>query len=313
MMTQRYGFGEGSVWNAYLKQAFMPPIMPAISAPAAMFGIDVRDYGDVRVKKDPRDLGFTDSTEQNPAKRGGMLDDVMPGTMDDVIAKIGAGGLSALVQFFTGILGDTDPKNPRMDNKTYSVGEALARQGDVIGQNLADNTPLVGQLFGTFRSITPSQDASSHFVKGKMHGLDAVSDAMSATYKEGMERTQIGTKKSGIEEYLGAKPYMRPPDPQTQALSESIVQFRKELTPALSERQQAYTQRQSIQADNKITPYQKRQRLEDQALRILDINERITMDIRRVEMLLSKQYGVEMDFSKLQPGAPMLGMKPAPR
>jgi hypothetical protein len=312
MFKQRYTdfnpIGDG-MFGTWIKQSAMPVLPPAIAAPLAVAGIQMRSPVDMHIAPENRRVGYMAGNRGDPMEQN-ILGGVLPGYTGDVASAIGATFGRFLHDVVVQILGDVDPMQAQRGNTVYSPGQALDRAVDTIGQKWADNAPGAGAMFHTFRSITPSQTAQSQFVKLKMDGVDAIAKAVSATEdKKFGDKDLLGSRKSGYESYAGAHPAWAPDD-NTRMLGEDIARFKKGLAPTEQEIGVAYQQRASLMQSNKYTPYQKRDQLEQQTYRIINLHERISQDIMRQEQVMSQRYGVEVQFDKIKPGQPMLGFKP---
>jgi len=145
---------------AYAQQAIIPPVPPLWSAGVNTLGwmtgkdISMSQFGDVRIHDPNRRGGLAPrTTAANP------FAEHVPAQFEDIMNSLGGTNFKLIYQFLNGMLSDTNDRNWQTGNKTYTVGEAFGRRADEYGQTIADNAPLIGTIFNTFRTRTPSMTA----------------------------------------------------------------------------------------------------------------------------------------------------------
>lgn len=288
------GTGENTMFNSILTQTLIPPVMPAIGAVAATMGVNLRNYGDARAVPANRGAGFVEGTQPDPDEHR-IFNQHMYGQVEDVMRSVGASGLTAIYHMLTGVDKDVrDPTNHGGNGKT--IQEALDYQTQEWKTRFDDSTQAMGSgaLFGSFRALTPSSEASASVVKQKVNTIKSISEAYTATHGQ-FGPGMVGNKKIGVETLLGKSP-VGAPDVATEAFAQEVKGIYKQLQPTLQEIKVAYQQRQSLQGDTSVTPYMRRELMNQQGERVVDLNRRMLQDIQRFELILSMKYGRPVTF-----------------
>jgi hypothetical protein len=288
------GFEQGSVMREVAEQSLLPSPMPLLNAGfAAITGKPMDSYLDLlnpTVQKDNKNAGFIEGTSNDPTKQK-LFGMNLPAHTEAVLNAVGGGGAAAILRMITGIesdmAGDAQagiPKKSLMDSVGYQAEGWKQRAGDTT----------IGQLFGTRRPVTPSQEASKFVVQRKMSTLDDITDAFNASNERGSERW-FGSKKTGKELPAGVAP-KQPQDQETAAFAYDVKNIVQRMAPYKEQIKLAYQQYGSIKADTRIPMSEKRIRMENESYRVIDANRRMLQDLQRFEAVLSVKYKRPISF-----------------
>lgn len=291
----------GPMFASALERSILPPVSPVVGLPMAIAGVDARSYIDMRTRKEGRPHGFVEGHDLDPTKQK-LFGMTMPAQLDDVLRSIGSSGLEAIYHFMAGM--DKDLRgNERMGVEKQSLSKALSNRGEEWAQGVSDSTANLGSgaLFGTFRPITPSQEASVQATTAKLNGLRGIVQAYTSGYigKSAMEKTMLGTKRTRFEEGMGVGPQLAPDEP-TLMFAQAAHEFyqSRDMQNALKELNVAMEQRQRLQADNRLGAWERRNEMEKQGYRVIDLNRRMLIDMQRFEALMSLKLGLQIDLNK---------------
>ena len=301
---QSASFAKGTTARAVADQSILLPVHPAITIPMALFGAKPPDsYLDIMegVKNvvANKNAGFIEGTTADPAKMK-LFGVNLPAITDNVTQAVGATGFQAVIRMLTGI--DSDVRgDPQAGIAPKSFMDAVGYQGDQWIQRAKQTT--AGQLFGTHRAVTASQEASAHVVKRKIETLQEITDAFNASTSKGSERW-YGSRNTGKEEPAGVPP-RQPQDAQTAAFAADAKYVLEKLAPYKEQIKLAQSQYGSIKADNRIPVDEKRIRMENEAYRVIDANRRMLQDLQRMEAVLSVKYKIHVSFDSYDKDKPV--------
>lgn len=296
---------EGTISNAVAFQTFVPPVNPLIAGAGAAMGVNLRNYGDARVVQGNRQAGFTEGTSPDPSADT-LFGHQMPAMIEDIVRAVGANGAAAIYNFFTGI--DKDVRGDESQGvEPKSLAQALGYQGKEWKTRFADSTQALGSgaLFGNFRALSPSSEAAARVVKQKLDTMKEIAEAYTATFDKNGEKMMFGNKRTGLETPLG-RMNAAAQDPETAMFAQEVKMFYSKLQPTLQEIKTAYQQRQSLQADTRETPLMRRELMNQQSERIIDLNRRMLMDIQRFETVQSMRYGRKITLDSYDKGRSFL-------
>lgn len=282
---------KGTVSRGVVDQSLLLPPHPIIGATSAIMGGKMDSYLDVADPKkiiENKQAGFIEGTAADPTKQK-LLGMNMPAFTENLMNALGAGGLAAAYNMITGVEADVTGSK---DVAPKSLKDAMGYQVEGWKQRAGDTT--IGQLFGTHRATTPSQEQSTHVVKRKMDTINEIVDAFNASQSKGSEKT-FGTRNTGKEFPEGVAP-RTPQDMQTAQFAYDVKSVQEKLKPFKEEIQLAYKQYGSIKADSRIPVDEKRIRMEEQAHRVIDSNRKMLQDIQRFEAILSMKYQKPIAF-----------------
>lgn len=282
---------KGTVSRGVVDQSLLLPPHPLIGSTAAVMGGKMDSYLDIGDPKkiiENKQAGFIEGTAADPTKQK-LFGMNMPAFTENLMSALGAGGLQAAYNMVTGIEADVTGSK---DVPPKSLGDAVGYQVEGWKQRAGDTT--IGQLFGTHRATTPSQEQSAHVVKRKMDTINEIVDAFNASQSKGSEKT-FGTRNTGKEFPEGVAP-RTPQDMQTAQFAYDVKSVQDNMKKFKEEIQLAYKQYGSIKADSRISVDDKRIRMEEQAHRVIDSNRRMLQDVQRFEAILSLKYGKPIAF-----------------
>jgi hypothetical protein len=296
-----FSLGKGSLFHSFLTQTVLPPPPPLLQGLAAAAGLNLNSWVDANTAQNNKRAGFVAGSMPDPAR--GMNSEVMSGHFEDVLRGLGANGFAAMWHMLTGIVKDTSYDAPLYLNKQKSLGEAVNYQLQEWKERAKESMVGGTALFGSYRAVTPSQEASSSVAKEKLDGIRSIAEAaQSVGTSKFFLGNIIGNRKQGYEQLVGATPRM-PNSVEEQQFAYDVTQFYKELQPTIHDIKMAYNQRQSIMNDNTMDPEQKRLWMNRVSYNIIDTHRRMIADISRIENVLSQRYGTKIDFAKMQRGA----------
>jgi uncharacterized protein (DUF1778 family) len=109
----------------------------------------------------------------------------------------------------------------------------------------------------------------------------------------------VGNKKIGFEELIGGSIKVRPDDQRMQLLSHYAKAQQKQLSLFLQEQAVDYAQRNSVQADLKLSPERKRSRMNMLGVQIVDRNRMMLQMMQQFEGVMSNEFGVPVRLDKL--------------
>lgn len=288
-----YTLGDNSVPKAIMNQSLLPPPHTALRIGGALLGQDVRSYGDSRAVDDKLRGGFSEGAGSNPEAR--LLGEHVPAQAEVMLRAIGS-------QAFGNIL------NTLVDAETRTragkpMGEVVRQEVNAAKMRVADSTKALGSgpLFDTFLAISPSMDASSTLVKQKLDGMQKLSDALQqSTLPGGSPQLMLGNKRIGFQDYTGTQP-AGAPNLQMQQLAELATMKRKELMGNQEAQNKVlYDDIRSIRNSPEFSPEQRRAKINERALAIIDNNRAILQDLERYENVLSQQMGTPVKFDHVK-------------
>lgn len=301
------GTGEGTMFSSVMNQTVKPPVIPAIGAVGAAAGVQIRDYGDARTSAQNKNQGFVEGTQPDPDAHK-IFGAQMPAIVEDIMRAVGASGLDAIYKFATGI--DMDVRGDKSEGiEPKTLPQAAGYQGQAWKQRFQDGTQALGSgaLFGSFRALSPSFEASASVVKERTDTIKEISDAFRATHEKGGPRDTFGNKKIGISTPIGKFPGKQT-DLETEIFAQEVDTLRKELEPALQAVKVAYSQRQSLQNDTSVSPYMKREMQNKYSWEVVETNRRILQDIQRWEWVQSQKYGRPIKLDQFNKDKSMGGL-----
>lgn len=290
MVRNRWlGFGEGSVAKSALEQSLIPPVPTAAGALGAVFGKNVRSYIDVGDVHSRKDAGFTSSDARNPERS--LLGMHESAVAENLVRSLGANAGAMAYNLFMDSVNRADAGEPIARNAWQQLKLGLSDSGRQVS----------GALFGSFASVSPSQESSAKLVSEKVKGLQSLTQAFQAVTQQGALTGGeiVGTRQRGYQALLGGRLAIEPTDPRMLVLSQYAQQYSRQVNHLMGMNKDAYSQRNSIQISTKYSPERKRSMMNMLGDEIVARDRQLLTLLQQFEGAVSAQLGSQIRLDKL--------------
>jgi hypothetical protein len=277
-----------------IEQSALPPLPVAGTAGAAAFGINWRSYINSNEIHRRNDAGYTDSDAANPFRSVFGLSE--SAVAENIIRSLGANSGAMLYDLFMNSAQRINEDAPVAKNawQTIKLGASDTAK------------PVSGLLFGSFASVSPSQEAAGRLVQEKVKGLQHLTKALDAVTTNGaLDGGEIvGSKQRGFQALLGGRMAVEPNDPRMlEASSFAKQQLQLISQQFLGANKDDYAQRSSLQANTQYSPERRRAMMNELAGQITERNRQLLTLLQQFESQMSSRYGVHMQLDKLDVGS----------
>lgn len=294
MVRNRWlSMGDSSVASSVVSQTLIPPVMPPISAGAALMGKNLRNYGEVQEIHSRNNNGFTESDARDPTRT--MLGLPESSVAESVVRALGANAGAMAYNMVLDTSKRIQEEKPIVKNMWQTLKLGASDSGKAVS----------GALFGSFASVSPAQDSSSKLVSEKVKGLKQLSQAFQAVTSQGALTggEVIGNKKQGYQEFLGGNMAILPNDPKMLVLSQMAqIYLRQVQDQFLTPNNTLYQQRNSIQASTEYSPERKRAHMNMIGEEIVARNRQLLQVLQQFESAVSSTIGAPIKLDKIKIG-----------
>lgn len=284
----RHGFSEQT--KAVFNQSLKPPMPPIVEAGAAALGVKIRSYGEATNIPQTKRAGFSEGGGRDPMAT--FMGQYEYPQSEEIVRAIGADGMLTLYKTYM--------NSEKMAGEGFSTKDIVNRNVQQYGQRASDAAKYVsGPLFGNHAAISPSMESSGTLVKQKLQFLQKAQQAFKDTTASGINKEDyIGTVKRGLQQLEGQGPAQPPQGMMDLAYQASKVMEAMQRD-YLTQSQDMYKQRTSIQNSTKFSPEEKREKLNFYADKIINIDRLMLQDLQRLEAVVSKRLGRQIKFESL--------------
>jgi hypothetical protein len=276
-----YGAGEGTVGASMLEQSVMPPTPTALNAVLASQGVNLRSYIDTNEIHSRTDSGYTSSDAKNPFRQ--VLGLKESAVAESVMRALGANAGAMAFNMFM--------DSAQRINEDAPVAKNLKQQ---LKLGASDSARQVSGLFGSFASVSPSQEAAGKLVQEKTKGLQQLAKSLQAITSNGaLDGGEIvGSKQRGYQALLGGRLAVEPNDPRMLEVSAYAQQQLRLISEQfLGANKDDYQQRSSLQASTQYSPERKRAMMNELAGQITQRNRQLLVLLQQFEAQVGAKLG----------------------